>query len=354
MVVSRFTSCVEDCAICCYQVRKNSARGIDSPVRLLQVAPVILVRLQKSQFWSFGRWVKLLCSRDATFCRTFRIWVVRNLCGCRYSCDLEVLCAVLQPFRKILHAVSSCSVATVLWCSLVTSWICWIQLARWTLRKRCRGRSLCWNLMIVQGLPREPSSQSSRLWSDVAFDHWPTHKCIRALRRAYLMIGRQACHRAMHSYEKIKIVNMYLCFLDLRRVSSSPELKPFLHRRSGVDHEMCLFRLSNKVPALPRLRQESGTHLLLSKFLFNVSAGASLLFAGFVLRPFFEFWSPRNSLQRFAFLHDSLRWTLSFRNFYVTHRALGEFDGVIRFQISIFPKNRLFLRATLGHTTQFE
>ena len=28
------------------------------------------------------------------------------------------------------------------------------------------------------------------------FDHWPTHKCNRALRRAYLVTGRQECLRA--------------------------------------------------------------------------------------------------------------------------------------------------------------
>ena len=52
--------------------------------------------------------------------------------------------------------------------------------------------SFCWNSMIVEGPPKERSSQSCRgfsshLWSDVAFDHWPTHKCNRALRRAYPM-----------------------------------------------------------------------------------------------------------------------------------------------------------------------
>ena len=54
-----------------------------------------------------------------------------------------------------------------------------------------------------------------------------------------------------------------------------------------------------------------------------------------------QIWSPRNSLLRFALLHDSLRWTLSFPNFYVVPCALGEFDGVIRSQFSNFPQNRL-------------
>ena len=44
-----------------------SARGTSSPVRLLQGALVILARKHTSQFRSFGKWVKILCFRDATF-----------------------------------------------------------------------------------------------------------------------------------------------------------------------------------------------------------------------------------------------------------------------------------------------
>ena len=43
---------------------------------------------------------------------------------------------------------------------------------------------------------RLAKKMSSHLWSDVAFDHWPTHKCIHALHSAYQMTGRQACLRA--------------------------------------------------------------------------------------------------------------------------------------------------------------
>ena len=38
--------------------------------------------------------------------------------------------------------------------------------------------------------------------------------------------------------------------------------------------------------------------------------------------------------------------------FYATHRGLRELDCVIRPQFSIFPQNRLSLRAIFGHTTQ--
>ena len=65
---------------------------------------------------------------------------------------------------------------------------------------------------------------------------------------------------------------------------------------------------------------------------------------------FLEFWSPRCSLLRYTFLHDSLRWTFSFLNFCVTHRGLGEFDCVIRSEFSNFLQDRILLRAILGHT----
>ena len=39
--------------------------------------------------------------------------------------------------------------------------------------------------------------------------------------------------------------------------------------------------------------------------------------------------SGRIALMKFTLLNDSLRWTLSFPNFCVVPRALGEFDGVI-------------------------
>ena len=38
------------------------------------------------------------------FFTTFRIWVMRNICGCRQFCDLEVLCEVLQSFGNFLSS----------------------------------------------------------------------------------------------------------------------------------------------------------------------------------------------------------------------------------------------------------
>ena len=54
------------------------------------------------------------------------------------------------------------------------------------------------------GTTKGTSSQSCTgcssifVWSKCGFfDHWHTHTCIRSLRRAHLLKGRQACHRAI-------------------------------------------------------------------------------------------------------------------------------------------------------------
>ena len=77
-----------------------------------------------------GRFARSL-SRTLPWCHlcgTFRIWVMRNLCGCRHFCDLEVLCEVLQPFGNAFTvAVSRNSFAAVSSRPFVTSSVCWIQ-----------------------------------------------------------------------------------------------------------------------------------------------------------------------------------------------------------------------------------
>ena len=105
--------------------QKFSAGGTASPVRLLQGALVILARLQTSQFGSFGKWIlrRNTVLRSWHFYKTFRTRVVRSACGCWHFCIFEIFWEVLQPFRRILQAVSGCSLAPVSWCSLVTSWL---------------------------------------------------------------------------------------------------------------------------------------------------------------------------------------------------------------------------------------
>ena len=54
MIEARFRSVVEDFVIGCTQITKFRCPRYCSPVRLLQGALVILVRLQTSQFRFFG------------------------------------------------------------------------------------------------------------------------------------------------------------------------------------------------------------------------------------------------------------------------------------------------------------
>ena len=42
----------------------------------------------------------------------------------------------------------------------------------------------------------------SHSWSDVAFDHWPTRRYNRVLRRACPTAGLQACHRGFAPWTK--------------------------------------------------------------------------------------------------------------------------------------------------------
>ena len=149
----------------------------------------------------------------------------------------------------------------------------------------------------------------------------------------------------LHTHAEMKIVNVCSCFLvrwhfsteitivgflDLRRNSSSLELKSFLPsmctdapestsnaRSSGFFGRGCgHYRgFAKRIERIfSSFFEPIDTFLQVPCF----SAGASLLTLGFVLRSFLECWTPRNSILKFTFLHDSLRWSLSFPNVHVT------------------------------------
>ena len=67
------------------------------------------------------------------------------------------------------------------------------------------------------------SAGQSHSWSDVALDHWPTRRYNRVRRRAYLMTGRQACHRGLARHEELKVVNVYLWLPHLFALLRWPE-----------------------------------------------------------------------------------------------------------------------------------
>ena len=171
---------------------------------------------------------------------------------------------------------------------------------------------------------------------------------LRFFIRLDLSIGCHHCYGRSRSLESLQL-------------SRTPVLlTEQMHRSSCVDNEVSFFRLCRRVCRHYRSiggRVERIFRLLLEFINIlcqfpGVSAGAPFLFSGFGLRSFLEFGSPWISLPRFALLNDSLRSTLLFPNFHATHRGLLELDCVIRSQLSIFPENRLSLRAIMGHTTQ--
>ena len=132
-------------------------------------------------------------------------------------------------------------------------------------------RSSCSNSMLVQGPPRERTFQScigcsSHLWTDVSFDHWAHSQVNCALRRAHLLTGRQECLRATAQpllhwplpplwgswiFEEfpVHLSLDFFCSTCAQTLQSRLRILPLL-------------AFSKRVPALPRLRQESRTYLL--------------------------------------------------------------------------------------------
>ena len=90
----------------------RSAVGTASPVRFLQRALVILVRLQISQFRSFWEESINTVLPGCHFRWTFRIRVMRSgrecVPWCWHFCIFEIICGLLQPLREVPQAVSRC------------------------------------------------------------------------------------------------------------------------------------------------------------------------------------------------------------------------------------------------------
>ena len=56
------------------------------------------------------------------FRRTFRIWVLRNVCGCKHFSVLQIICELLQPFRKISQTFDRISIAIPLLILVLGFW----------------------------------------------------------------------------------------------------------------------------------------------------------------------------------------------------------------------------------------
>ena len=133
----------------------------------------------------------------------------------------------------------------------------------------------------------------------------------------------------LDSDENMKIMHRDLCFFIRLDLSTSryqyPELKSFLlNICAEAPESITNCRSSGFVEEGAGIFQASAGEWNVScdsffefvDFLSQVSAcsaDASLLPEGFILRSFHEFWSPRTSVLRFAFLNDSLRWTFCSR-----------------------------------------
>ena len=137
-------------------------------------------------------------------------------------------------------------------------------------------------------------------------------------------------------------------FLDLRRVSSSPELESLLLSvcsdapQSITNSRVCgLFEEGAFITQASEGESNGASSLCfeLKDIVRQVpcfSAGASFLWKSFLKCPVLDCWRKRIAIWRFALLHNSLRWTLSFPNFCVPC-ALGEVDAVVRSQFSPLP-----------------
>ena len=139
VIVSGFTSIIEDFVIRrYYQVTKlfctkysvasaSSARGLRYFGSQADVA--ISVFREVSEDTMFPR---LRCH----FCRMFRIWVLRNVCGCMQFCGLQIICEILWPeghicqrIVRVLLVIFPRFLPKFPWASFVTS--LWYWTWRW-------------------------------------------------------------------------------------------------------------------------------------------------------------------------------------------------------------------------------
>ena len=154
-----------------------------------------------------------------------------NIFGCRYFCDLEILCEGPPAVRVYLPQFP----ATPLLQSSGAS-----SLLRMFDGSNEADRSYGGNVEeeVVVELDDSPgTANGTHFWSDVAHYHWATHECNRALGsleypRATAQ-GRKYVDHAhtlalLHSSGPLHwLVNTVMGVLDLLRVSNSPELKSF-------------------------------------------------------------------------------------------------------------------------------
>ena len=131
---------------------------------------------------------------------------------CKHFCFFETFRELLKPFWEVSQ--SRCSIVVSLlvlllgfWCAAPGSWCTnrhfalLLDLKMYLMSPAVAMQQTSWNQnLTIQGQQRVRSCPSCRespslVRSGVAFDHWPTHRYIRVLRRAFQVIELQACHR---------------------------------------------------------------------------------------------------------------------------------------------------------------
>ena len=261
---------VEDIVIGCHQVTKFLRPRYCITSAFPARSPCNFVRLQTSQCWSFEKWVQTLCFPDVT--------LKRGRSGSE-SWEMFAAADISKISRFSLKSSNHSGRPSLLF--LAASSLQFPLASRYFANvldamnnkpaEAMSRKSSCWNSMTVQGPPKERSSQSCRrfsshLRSDVALDHWLTHNCNRALRRAYLMTGRQECLRATEQ-SRWGEDRTYACassfvytslFGRHHRDGVPGSSKSFqfawahilfaqhVHRRSGVDYKVLLFWLCRR------------------------------------------------------------------------------------------------------------
>ena len=142
----------------------------------------------------------------------FRIWVLRNLCGCKSFCIFEIVCERLQPLWKISQPIIRIGLVFLFFYFV---WV-FVEIGRSRFQKLSPFVALLIDLLkthlLINGnlddelLPESWNDKRDMSilqviifssWSIVAFGRWPTHKNVGGLRKVFRAVGRLAFHRVI-------------------------------------------------------------------------------------------------------------------------------------------------------------
>ena len=112
VIVSRSTSFIENFVICCYQVTKLFCSRYCFASALPARSPCNLGSLGHFAISFFREVTKDTVPPRHHFSWTFRIWILRSVCGCVpwcwHSFIFKISCEILWPFWQLSQRVSRC------------------------------------------------------------------------------------------------------------------------------------------------------------------------------------------------------------------------------------------------------